>query len=292
MENKAEALQEKLPEVCVSCGTKMKGNYCRKCGEKKIVPERDFSIFKFLKQSMWHFVHFDSKLLRSCWLLVSKPGFLTAEWIAGRRVAYMKPLQMFVVAGLLFYFFLPTATAYFTSYRDLARGYQEQDFLMNSFHYDFGRALAEKAVRLHVDEETLKSDVIARASHLSKTWLFIIIPFWGTIIFLFFRQKMPWLAPHLIFAMHGLTFYILLDLGIHAVLGLLGLVNIGRYIFILLMTGFPIYQAIALRRIYGSPWPEIIVKTVGIASGFVALLLLYRQGMTICALQTIESLKI
>ncbi|MEO7524479.1 MAG: DUF3667 domain-containing protein, partial [Ferruginibacter sp.] len=113
MEEQAVAFQHPK-EVCVSCGARLKGNYCKKCGEKKIIPERDFRLSKFLSQSLWHFVRFDSKLFQSTWLLFSKPGFLTNEWIAGRRVGYMKPLQLFVIASLLFYFFLPTVPAYFS----------------------------------------------------------------------------------------------------------------------------------------------------------------------------------
>lgn len=111
MEDQPDHSPLAMAETCVSCGAKLKGDYCRKCGEKKIVPERDFSLPKFLNQTLGHVVHFDSKLLRTGWLLFSKPGFLTAEWTAGRRVGYMKPLQPFIVASLLFYFFLPTTTA-------------------------------------------------------------------------------------------------------------------------------------------------------------------------------------
>lgn len=280
MDNES-VIPQPAKEVCASCGATLKGDYCRKCGEKKIVPERDFSVAKFLNQTLWHFVHFDSKLLKSCWLLFSKPGFLTAEWIAGRRVGYMKPLQLFIVASVLFYFFLPTTTAYFTGSRDLIRGYEERKVMMNAFHYDFGKALTETAIKLPADKEALKTDVTAEAAQRSKSWLFIIIPFWGVFIYLFFQRKIPWLVPHLIFAMHGLTFYILLDLSIHAVTGILSVKIDGRYIFLSLMTAFPVYQALAARRVYDDTWLLTILKTTGTAAGFAVLLLLYRQMVTI-----------
>lgn len=280
MEDKTELIQER----CASCGAKLKGNYCRKCGEKKIIPERDFSITKFLNQTLWHFIHFDSKLLRSFWPLFSKPGFLTAEWIAGRRVGYMKPIQLFLVAGLLFYFFLPTVTAYFSSPRDLIAGYENGNVLMNTFHYDCGKVLTERAIELQLEEDGLRSNIAASAAQKSKTWLFLVIPFWGALIYSFFRRKIPWLVPHLIFAMHGLTFYILSDLGIHAILQILGFSKVGKYILILLMLTFLLYLAIAVRRVYDSSWPETILKTIGITTGFVVLILLYRQVVTIWAI--------
>ncbi len=287
MTKKTDEFDPDKPEICASCGAKLKGDYCRKCGEKKIVPERDFRLAKFLNQTLWHFAHFDSKLLRTGWLLFSKPGFLTAEWTAGRRVNYMKPLQLFVVASVLFYFFLPTTTAYFTSKRDLINGYQERNFVLNTFHYDCGQAFAAKAVLLQVDAETLNDRIALDASQKSKTWLFLIIPFWGGIIYLFFQRDLPWLVPQLIFAMHGLTFYILLDLSLHAFFNILGFTNIGKHLLLWLLLIFSGYQVLAVRRFYGISWPVTILKTAAIITVFIALILLYRQIITIWAVETL-----
>ncbi len=38
------ATSEPSKETCVSCDAKLKGNYCKKCGEKKIIHERDLII--------------------------------------------------------------------------------------------------------------------------------------------------------------------------------------------------------------------------------------------------------
>ena len=38
MENNID--ESPVVETCASCGAKLKGDYCRKCGEKKIIPER------------------------------------------------------------------------------------------------------------------------------------------------------------------------------------------------------------------------------------------------------------
>lgn len=279
MEDHKEEQQTVIHETCVSCGTKLKGDYCRKCGEKRIVPERDFSVRKFLNQTLWHLIHFDSKLLKSVWLLFSKPGFLTAEWIAGRRVAYMKPFQLFLVANVLFYFFLPTVTAHFTGTRDLIMGYEQHNRMMNVFHYDVKKALAEKANGL--SQEAQNEQITAKAAQHSKTLLVFIIPFWGVIIYLFFRRQTPWLVPHFMFAMHGLTFYLLLDLAIHAVLTILRIHSFGGNIFLMLMACFPVYQALAAHRVYNDAWLMTILKTMGTASGFVLLILFYRQIMTI-----------
>jgi len=273
-----------VQEFCASCGAKLKGKYCRKCGEKKIVPERDFSLAKFFTQTFGHIIHFDSRFLGSFWLLFSKPGFLTTAWIAGRRVGYMKPWQLFVVAGLLFYFFLPNVTAYYASSRDLAVGYREHDYLQNLFQYDVASALAQKAADQQISVETLTLNLKTNASRQSKTWLFLIIPFWGGLVYLFFRNKIPWLVPHLVFAMHGTTFFILLDLCFHALMAILGLKQIGQFILPVLMLLFAGYLTLATRRVYGSSIPESLWKTVAIVAGFGGLLVVYRQAVTVITL--------
>lgn len=280
MEDNTE--KSSIVETCASCGAKLKGDYCRKCGEKKIIPERDFSLIKFLKQNLWHIVHLDFKLFQSGWLLFSKPGFLTTEWIAGRRVGYMKPWQLFIVAGLLFYFFLPTTPVYFSTPGDLMIGYKEQKVLMNTFNFDFENALSEKAKAHQVNEETLKIKIAAKSSEHSKTFLFLIIPFWGGLICLFFQKKMPWLAPHLIFAIHGITFYMLTDLAIHAVLAIVDFSIPQKSIVLpLLLMAFSIYLFLAIRRVYESSLSRTILKTLGVLTGFIIIILIYRQMITI-----------
>lgn len=275
------------PETCASCGAKLKGEYCRKCGEKKIVPERDFSAIKFLTQTVGHIVHFDSKLLRTCWLLFSKPGFLTSEWIAGRRVRYMKPWQLFVVAGLLFYFFLPTVPAHFSKSRDFIIGFERRNWVMNTFQYDLGTVLTEKAAARNIEASVLETEIDNAAAQKSKTWLFLIIPFWGTYIYLLCRRKIPWLVPHLVFAMHGLTFYILSDLLIHIFTNVLGVVFHGQYILLtLLLTLFP-YLILAACQVYGGSWRKTILSAVGIEVGLIIFLMMYRQAMTIWTISSL-----
>lgn len=286
MENKTDDSQP-APETCASCGAKLKGDYCRKCGEKKIVPERDFSVTKFLTQTLGHIVHFDSKLLRTCWLLFSKPGFLTAEWIAGRRVRHMKPWQLFVVAGLLFYFFLPTVPAHFSNSKDFIRGFETRNLVMNTFQYDFGTVLTEKATALQIEPGVLERDIDKAAAQKSKTWLFLIIPFWGAYIYLLLRRKIPWLVPHLVFAMHGLTFYILSDLLIHTFTHVFGITLYGQYILLTLIIVFFPYLMLAVRRVYDTSWSKTIVSAIGVEVGFIVFLMLYRQTMTVWTISSL-----
>jgi hypothetical protein len=93
------------PGNCPSCEAPFQGKFCNQCGEKQ-TSVQDFTIKKYAKSLFEHFSHLDSKLLRSVWFLISKPGFLSAEFVAGRQNLYMKPLQFFLVINLIFFFVL------------------------------------------------------------------------------------------------------------------------------------------------------------------------------------------
>lgn len=269
---------------CQSCGAKMKGEFCRKCGEKRIVPEKDLSFSRFLRISLFHLAHFDSKLLKSFWLLFSKPGFLAREWTNGRRVLYMKPFQMFVIAGLLFYLFLPTAVAHFSSFTEMEIGFNRRLFLSNTFHYDIKTISNEKATALGTTVSSLENQLRGTAANRSKALLFVFIPLLGLVIFVCYRNQMPWAAPHLILATHSMAVYILVDLLIHAIDWILGLHLTGSQIYSLLMSCFAIYLFLSFKRAYNEGWAVTLLKSGIIWFFFIFCLRVYRQLIIIWVL--------
>lgn len=270
---------------CPSCGAKMKGAFCRKCGEKRIVPEKDLSFARFFRISLFHLVHFDSKLLKSFWLLFSKPGFLAHEWTIGRRVLYMKPFQMFVIAGVLFYLFLPTTLAHFSSFVEMEGGYNRQSWITNTFGYDIKTVANEKAAALGTTVDAFENQLRSTAASRSKAFLFVLIPLLGIVIYALFRNKMPWAAPHLILAIYCLAVYVLVDLFIHAAGWMLGIELTGHQIYTTLMASFAIYLTLSLKRAYRENWTITLLKSGLVWFFFMLCLRVYRQVITIWVLQ-------
>jgi hypothetical protein len=152
---------------------------------------------------------------------------------------------------------------------------------VNTFHSNLGKIISEKALAFGVDEKEFAVRLDSIAARQSKTWLFFIIPFWGSLIFLLYKRNIPWLAPHLIFAMHGLTFNLLADLSIHFILHIFGITILGQVIFVILMCFIWIYQFFAVQRVYGSQWLKAIIKSFIILVGLMSIILIYRQVITI-----------
>jgi hypothetical protein len=92
--------------ICPSCSSVIGGKFCSNCGEKQI-SRRDFSLSHFIEEGIETFTHIDNnKLFNSLKLLITKPGILTKNYFNGMRIRFMKPLQLFIVCNLLFFFLL------------------------------------------------------------------------------------------------------------------------------------------------------------------------------------------
>jgi len=62
---------------------------------------------EFAKEMLAELLDFDGRMLRSMKLLLTRPGFLSYEYINGRRVAYTSPVRIYLVISLVFFFVLP-----------------------------------------------------------------------------------------------------------------------------------------------------------------------------------------
>jgi len=89
---------------CLNCGTIVTGNFCQNCGQENIEVKESFF------QIVYHFIeditHFDGKLIKTLKLLISKPGFLTKEYVAGKRATYIHPIRMYIFISAVFFLFI------------------------------------------------------------------------------------------------------------------------------------------------------------------------------------------
>ena len=92
--------------ICKSCGNPFEGFYCNVCGER-VIEAKERKLGSFLGKVLIATTFVDNKFVRSLLLTIRNPGFLSREYVEGRRVRYMRPLQMFFILNLI-YFLFPT----------------------------------------------------------------------------------------------------------------------------------------------------------------------------------------
>lgn len=91
---------------CANCETVTVGPYCHACGQKAHLHDRLKHLVEEFAEGI---AHFDGRLWRTLPLLILKPGRLSREWMAGRRVRYVAPLHLFLFAVFLL-FLIPNFT--------------------------------------------------------------------------------------------------------------------------------------------------------------------------------------
>ena len=87
---------------CENCGEPLTGKYCAKCGQPAIDYRRSFR--HVLVDVLESFLSWDSKFFATIAWLIVRPWHLTNEFLAGRRVRYVHPLRLYLLASILFFF--------------------------------------------------------------------------------------------------------------------------------------------------------------------------------------------
>lgn len=91
-------------EGCANCGSTLVDKYCGVCGQKND-PLRQ-PLGHFLREAFLELFGFDGRLWRSTQLLFFRPGRLTTAYLEGHRVRYIRPLRIYLITSILFFFLL------------------------------------------------------------------------------------------------------------------------------------------------------------------------------------------
>ena len=91
---KADAPEVVPAPPCANCGTPLAGPYCSRCGQH----DKDYhrSLWRFLADFLDNTLCWDNKFLLTAKPLLRRPGFLTQEFMVGRRARYVHPLRLFL----------------------------------------------------------------------------------------------------------------------------------------------------------------------------------------------------
>lgn len=94
------AAEERLTH-CQNCGAPLTGPYCGQCGQHAIDYRR--SIGQLVVDAADSLFNWDTKFLQSIGVLLWKPWKLTNEFNAGKRVRYIHPLRLYLLASVVFF---------------------------------------------------------------------------------------------------------------------------------------------------------------------------------------------
>ncbi len=97
-------LQQRTETNCLNCNAIVNGRYCSICGQENLQPQE--SIGHLVSHFFQDITHFDGKFFTSVKYILTKPGLLSSEYMAGRRMSYLNPVRFYVFTSALFFFIM------------------------------------------------------------------------------------------------------------------------------------------------------------------------------------------
>ena len=84
----------------------MEERFCTRCGQENLEPKE--TVGHLVRHFFEDITHFDGKFFVTVKDLIIRPGFLTREYVAGRRMSYLNPIRMYIFISAVFFVVLFT----------------------------------------------------------------------------------------------------------------------------------------------------------------------------------------
>jgi len=97
----------RLEKNCLNCGHHVEDHYCSHCGQPNLELKEPF--WGFIGHSVGHYFHFDSKFFHTLVPLLTKPGQITLDYLAGKRARYIHPVSLYIFVSILYFLIVPHA---------------------------------------------------------------------------------------------------------------------------------------------------------------------------------------
>lgn len=262
---------------CLNCASELRGPFCAECGQRVVPPH---PTVRELAGDAWNeLTGYDGRIMATLRGLV-RPGFLTREYIEGRRAHYLPPVRVYLVVSVIYFVIaasvpddLATSQAGSVSGPGGMRigvtetGGRPDDSLDRAellkqadtapwYVRPMIRAVAEDPAGFRERMFTIMPRVF-----------FALLPVFAAIVALFYRRRH--FPTSLVFAahLHAVAFIIFSISETMKFTGNERLVDLVNGVLAIL---FAVYALKAFRAMYGGGWPITIAKATGI--GFLYLI--------------------
>ena len=258
-------------DTCLNCGAPLLGRFCSRCGEEKI--DRDhLKLRAFARRAFADFTDLEhSKFFGTLSSLVLRPGFLTQEYLGGRKKAYLGPIKLYLTIFAISLFL-------YSIYRPVAV-YDMRTIVASDTRGNWQHILHNVAVRKGIADDVFIDAVSARWQRYISFSQILYPLLVAAMLKVFFWKERRYYVEHLIFALHFLALVYLSTIALWPLYLLVGVKVTPGYLAVsALAVGWPlVYSIAAMRRVYNQ---SLLVATL---KGFL-LYLGYFFAATVIAL--------
>jgi Protein of unknown function (DUF3667) len=275
---------------CLNCGTALYGVFCSACGQRDIPPYP--SVRELVIDAFWELSGWDGRFASTVRALVRRPGFLTREFLEGRRARYLSPLRLYLMSSLVYFLLAATAPeVMIDGSRSLFIGVKVTQTPSNPSRVSRPERVANEASGAFTSQRPLPDSLkkkaledIARAPRVMQPFLrravedpagfkrglieamprmlFALLPVFALIVALFYRgKKFP---EHFYFAFHFHAF-VFLCLTIAVALRFTRIAPLAIAAGVIAYIWIAVYATLAFRRVYGGSMLATLTKEAGIA---------------------------
>lgn len=281
--------------VCQNCGEHVEKRFCGTCGQENIETRQSFGhLFRHFIEDL---THYDGNFWRTLRFLIFRPAYLTKQFLQGKRSSFVPPVRLYIFISFITFFLpylLPKAEdgqeefriaeeakkdtsdlhAKYLSYELMAEtviipriytSVQQMDSIENTLpeserrnfmsHW-FNKRFIEmrKYNKFELGERFFDSF----GRNMPKA-LFIYLPLFAFILWLFHNKKRWLYFDHAIFTLHYFSF-LLLIINFLAIAESLVFLSKDAYLmvfgsaFFLVFIGIILYFFVAHRRLYEEKW--------------------------------------
>ena len=255
---------------CQNCGNEIENNYCSSCGQ--VYESRIKPFASLIRDFLGDIVAFDSRAAITIKKLIFHPGFLTKEYLIGKRVQYVPPTRLYVILSILLFFLISVNTSQDSTQLMIYPGFIEW--------YEGEQLKGNLGAIPMFDKKQfltpIESDFMTTISRL----IFIILPIIALIFKIIFHNK--YYIEHIIHCIHIISFIFFLFI-IYEILSIMPIITIAQlpislpeYItwakeitltsksiyLILLFLFIPIYIFISIKNVYNNNWLSCFLKSI------------------------------
>jgi hypothetical protein len=280
------------PTACLNCDAPLsqpRPPYCPQCGQETTL--KPPTLREFAQQFGGAYVSTEGALWRTLKLLLTRPGALTAEYLAGRRRRYVLPLRLYLTVSVVVLLLvrLQAGLSIDVDPKAIPAGADRPRSI--TVVTGFGRAGLRDGVfyceelprwvcvrlerRLNLDAKSLLREMQALGERFVGNLgaaMFLLVPAFAAALKLAYGNRRLRYTEHLVFALHVHAFWFLM---------LALMLTPWSAVTLAALAAVPAYTLWAMRRVYGGRWLPRLARaafigtlygaTVGAALSLVAV---------------------
>lgn len=242
-------------DFCLNCREELIGQYCHRCGEQRVEPDR-LSLKHFVGNSVHELIDLEhSKIWKTFYALLFKPGFLTNEYFAGRKSRYLTPLKVCLIifgASLFLY----------SIYKPVAV-YDLETMIASDTTGTWDKGVNELAGKTRLARDAFIEKVNEKWQTFVSWFQITNVIFFALLLEIAYLFSRRYFVEHLIFSLHFLSFSVLSTVIL-----------------------WPLYLLIGVKPTPASLLLSLIATLIGVVYLFFALRTVYRQSTATTLLKT------